>query len=74
MIYEPPLFTGEPEGMATIPKAEIIAAGGDLDATMAVFNRYGVPAGNKDYLVSLAVTVKPNGTYYTYSWMPKNCG
>ena len=71
MSYETPVFTGDPEGMVTIPKAEIIAAGGNLEATMAVFADYGVPACNPAYLVSLTVTVKPTGTYYTYDWIPK---
>jgi len=71
VIWPAPVFRGDPEGKATIPYFEIENAGGDLDKTMQVFERYGVPASNPDYLVSLTLTVKDGEKYYTYDWMPK---
>lgn len=70
-LYVPNKFEGEPEGMVTIPYSEIASACGDVNATMEVFERYGVPASHPDYVVSLTVTCKDGETQYTYDWMLK---
>jgi len=71
MIYHPKPFKGDPEGSTVIPYSEIANAGGDLDKTMQVFEKYGVPASNPSYLLSLTLTVKDGEKYYTYDWQLK---
>lgn len=71
MIWPTPVFLGDPEGTATIPYSEIEKAGGEFLETMAVFHRYGVPAANPDYLISLCITVKNGQKFYTYDWQLK---